>query len=61
MSLCGCRAGQPFRAYRVLQKTTFPASRYLLALTCMQLPDKLPEAERALDPQRNGKDVRGPF
>ena len=35
-----------------------PASRYLLALTCMQLPDKLPEAERALDPQRDGKDVR---
>ncbi len=61
LATCYYRAGQPFRAYRVLQKTTFPASRYLLALACMQLPDKLPEAERVLDPGRNGKDVRGPF
>ena len=60
LATCYFQAGQPFRAYRLLRNAASPASRYLLALTCMQLPDKLPEAERALDPQRDGKDVRSP-
>jgi hypothetical protein len=58
LATCYFRAGQPFRACRVLRGANSPASRYLLALTCMQLPDKLAEAEHALDPQRDGKDVR---
>ena len=57
LATCYFRAGQPYRAYQELQGARCAPSRYLLALTCMQLPDKLPEAERALLPQRDNVEV----
>ena len=58
LATCYYRAGQPYRAYQQLQGEPGAASRYLLALACMQLPEKLAEAEQALNPTRDAADVR---
>eukprot|EP00887_Chlorella_sp_A99_P004840 scaffold4.g4840.t1 len=58
LATCYHRAGQGYRAYRLLRGMAGEQSRYLFALACLQL-GKLTEAEAALLPDNDASKARG--